>query len=106
MKKTGKGARHMKREDVFMRGVIAAVVILAVLLAVYALTNRDGESYVVTTEGHVHTESGEHVSSLEELYGVSVDEITVTEGGHIHMLDGTHLADLNELEIKNVSGGK
>ena len=98
MKKTknmSKKAREEKRAKVIIIAFAAVVILVLALALVQRLTQEEAVTvqYVITEAGHVHTASGEHVGSVEEIFGEG--GIMVTEDGHVHAADGSHLGEID-----------
>ena len=87
-----KKERQKRREKVITIAFLAVVVLVLALALVQKLTQEETVQYVVTQDGHVHTASGEHVGSIEELFGEG--GLVVTEDGHVHAPDGTHVGEV------------
>ena len=88
-----KKERQKRREKVITIAFLAVVVLVLALALVQKLTQEETVQYVVTQDGHVHTASGEHVGSVEELFGDG--GLVVTEDGHVHAPDGTHVGEVD-----------
>ena len=88
-----KKERQKRREKVITIAFLAVVVLVLALALVQKLTQEETVQYVVTQDGHVHTASGEHVGSVEELFGEG--GLVVTEDGHVHAPDGTHVGEVD-----------
>lgn len=89
----GRKARQERREKIFF-GVLFGSLALIVIMTVVQLVTGGGDqsvTYVVTEEGHVHTSDGQHVGTVEEVFGENGLNVTVTEDGHVHGADGSHL---------------
>ena len=87
-----KKARQKRREKLITIAFLAVVVLVLALALVQKLTQEETVQYIVTEDGHVHTASGEHVGSIEELFGEG--GLVVTEDGHVHAPDGTHVGEV------------
>ena len=88
-----KKERQKRREKVITIAFLAVVVLVLALALVQKLTQEETVQYVVTQDGHVHTASGEHVGSVEELFGDG--GLVVTEDGHVHAPDGTYVGEVD-----------
>jgi len=102
MKKTnGKkfSLRGMKKEDLLIRALIAAVILSVVLLIAAKLFGGSDSDYTITSDGHVHAADGTHIGTVEDIYGASSDNIIITDDGHVHTADGTHIGSAEELGL-------
>lgn len=89
-----KKAIQKKRETIFI-GVLAVLLVLALILGVVDLFNGDqGAGYIVTEDGHVHAADGTHVGTVEEVFG---EGAIVTEDGHVHTAAGDHIGSLDDV---------
>ena len=86
-----KKERQKKREKVITIAFLAVVILVLALALIQKLTQEETVQFVVTQDGHVHTANGEHVGTVEEMFGEN--GLVVTEDGHVHAPDGTHLGD-------------
>ncbi len=90
-----KKAMQKKRLAIF-GGILIALVVLLIVVGVVDLINGNDNTLTITADGHVHTADGQHLGSVEEIFG---EGVTVSEDGHIHAEDGSHVGDLSELSL-------
>ena len=96
-----KKEKQKRREKLFF-GVLFGALILVAVYAVYELVTPDpvqeATQYLVTGEGHVHTMDGQHIGTVDEIFGEgAMDSLVVTEDGHVHTADGQHVGGIAEV---------
>ena len=95
-KNMSKKLRQKKLEQI----LIIALVVVMILGSVWGIVDfagSDNGATTVTTDGHIHTADGQHIGTLEEIFGAAGVGATITEEGHIHAADGTELGTIADL---------
>lgn len=52
-------------------GIVIALVVLLIVKAAVPGASVDDTGYMITEEGHVHTADGQHVGTVDEMFGTA-----------------------------------
>lgn len=79
-KNKSKKALQKRRERIFI-GVVIALLVLGIALAIIHFATGGGQvTYTITEDGHVHAADGTHIATVEEFFGMtSASEATPAE---------------------------